>query len=494
MKDKILFWIEDIYTHFGLAKLLQENYNYDLFAIFDVYKKPKKFFESQNMVSFKKKWFYLDEIHQTNKEPDMEYLKKIEEKYKINLWSIIHSERYFLHYNRYHKFTTNEILSLVEQECRFFEKVIEESNPKFLFIYMTAWHHQEILFQICQAKNIKILMTAPIRFGYKSVITHKATELIDNIEYNNIKNEEILFNPNKTLKGFSDFKEIAYKQNSILTKFFKVMKFIMTTQNKDYTKHFRNKGKTPLKIIIKEVSKILKGRYRKYFLDRNSLKEISNKKDFVYFPLMSEPERTSLMDAPYYANQIEVIKNIVKSLPIEYELWVKEHPIMSIEGWRPISYWKEINNIRNVKFIHPSVSSDKLIKKCSLVITIGGTVSLEAIFQNKPSITFVETEFSVLPSVHKLKNLEELPTAIKLSLRKKIDMLDLNKYMYMLNKNSFNFDLNALSFGFRDKFQDQTGLMDVNISAQNMKEYLQENKNEFKILMEKHIEKMEKRN
>ena len=73
-------------------------------------------------------------------------------------------------------------------------------------------------------------------------------------------------------------------------------------------------------------------------------------------------------------------------------------------------------------------------------------------------------------------------------------MLDLNKYMYMLNKNSFNFDLNALSFGFRDKFQDQAGLMDVNISAQNMKEYLQENKNEFKILMEKHIEKMEKRN
>lgn len=493
MKEKILFWIEDIYTHFGLAESFHKKNDYDLFAIFDVFEKPKKFFQRQKLVNFKKSWFYLDEVHKNGKTPDFKYLKDFEKKYKINLWLIIHTERYFLKFNRYHKFTTNEILSLIEQECRFFEKLVEEIKPDYFFIYQMAWHHQQILHEICRAKNVKILVTSPIRFGFKSIVTDKGIELIDNIQARVEKVTEPVEEVNDFLKQFSKYREVYFQKSSNKTKLMSIIKFFISKRSSDYKKHYRNYGKTKTRILIKEISKILKRKYRENYLERNSLKIINNEKKFVYFPLMYEPERGLLVAAPFHVNQIEAIKNIARSLPIDYELYVKDHPKMYSAGWRSTSYYKEIKNIFNVKFIHPSISNNEITKKCSLVITVGGTSSLEAAFHNKPSITFVKTEYSALPSVHELKNLEELPEIIKMSLEKKIDISDLEKFLSVIDNESFIFHLADLMHDLRNRFEDKAGVMDMEISDQKMSEYLEKHQNDFKILMEKHLERIKEK-
>ena len=64
------------------------------------------------------------------------------------------------------------------------------------------------------------------------------------------------------------------------------------------------------------------------------------------------------------------------------------------------------------------------------VITIAGTGGMEAAFYAKPSIVFIETSYSnQLPSVYKLKNLEELPSAINQSLQKKVMESDVYKFV-----------------------------------------------------------------
>ena len=123
MKKKILFWINSgTMNIFGLAKYLQEkDREIEFFAVYDVTEKPKKYFEKQNLVNFQEIWFYHDFIKNKNNIPDLKYLRKFEEKYNINLLKFLYSERIFL-YNEFYQFTNDEMLSILEHECKNFEE------------------------------------------------------------------------------------------------------------------------------------------------------------------------------------------------------------------------------------------------------------------------------------------------------------------------------------------------------------------------------------
>ena len=73
---KILYWVGQNFTHYCLAKTIQDKINADIFAIIDVTNKPKTFFQNQKIVHFNKIWFYHDFID-IHKVPDFEYLKKL---------------------------------------------------------------------------------------------------------------------------------------------------------------------------------------------------------------------------------------------------------------------------------------------------------------------------------------------------------------------------------------------------------------------------------
>ena len=121
MRKKILFWINSGSMNiFGLSKYLQPDTDAEFFAIYDVTDKPKKFFQDQKIVNFKKIWFYHDFINKKTSQPDLNYLKKFEKDTNISLWKLASTERIFL-YNEFYKFSTEEITSILEQECKFFE-------------------------------------------------------------------------------------------------------------------------------------------------------------------------------------------------------------------------------------------------------------------------------------------------------------------------------------------------------------------------------------
>ena len=65
-KDKILVWIGAELVHYFLACGLQKKHDAEYYAIIDITNKPKKFFLEQDLVDFKKIWFYHDEINNSN--------------------------------------------------------------------------------------------------------------------------------------------------------------------------------------------------------------------------------------------------------------------------------------------------------------------------------------------------------------------------------------------------------------------------------------------
>ena len=205
-------------------------------------------------------------------------------------------------------------------------------------------------------------------------------------------------------------------------------------------------------------------------------------------------ERNILIAAPYFTNQVEIIRHIAKSLPVGYQLYVKEAPAAATRSWREISVYNEIMEIPNVTLIHPDIKSEKLLESCEIVSTIGGSTGFQAAFYKKPSIIFSETVYSILPSVFQVKDVRKLPNIIKKALETKVDTSDLDRYITLLDENTFEFDLYQLQNNFTKMFYYNGTLIDTEIDEVQVKKFLDNNNNMLSFLAERYQEKIEESN
>jgi len=179
-------------------------------------------------------------------------------------------------------------------------------------------------------------------------------------------------------------------------------------QKDDYT---RSSTTERIRNDIKQVIRKYRVKYTEVFEKAN------NDEDFVYFPLHLQPEYSTMVLAPMYLNQIEVVRKISRSIPVNYKLYVKEHPSMiKYRGWREAAYYKELKSLPNVRLVNPFTNSHSLIKESELVTAITGTAGLEALMYKKPAIIFGEPHYSVIPLVYNCDSPENLCQLIQVAL------------------------------------------------------------------------------
>ncbi|HXT83608.1 MAG TPA: hypothetical protein VN704_04665, partial [Verrucomicrobiae bacterium] len=134
---------------------------------------------------------------------------------------------------------------------------------------------------------------------------------------------------------------------------------------------------------------------------------------------------------------------------------------------------------------------EDLLNKCSLAVTISGTTGLEAAFYNKPSIVFSDVSYSVLSSVYRVKNVEELPHAIRLMLNKQADLVELNKYVQLAEKSFLKIKLADLYLDFYDHFFNEfVNGFGINISEQKMNKFIENYKIPLEEITRAHIDKI----
>ena len=251
MNSKIIFWMNDALSFVGVPKTLQEKYGFEIFGIFDVTDKSKKFLAKQKLINFSKIWFFHDHIHKTNKKPDREYLKSIEKKYKVDLGLLASNERFFNKFNQFYKFSPDEILLILEQECKLFEKILDEVKPDFLIIGITTTHYNHLFYKMCQARGVKILM---LRLSYLRglCIIASRTYLIDNAQYDEKHNFSSLSEFQNYMKKYDADKESStYKdtfQSSKIKYLQSALKYLFSN-NSNLKTHFTYYGRTKLKVI-----------------------------------------------------------------------------------------------------------------------------------------------------------------------------------------------------------------------------------------------------
>ena len=482
MENKILFWLSDEFLYFCVANYLQKNHVGDFFEIVeDNNSGTRKFYDKQKFVKFKKLWFLREYSSIQQNKPDLEYLKNIEKKYNIDLWKIAFSERLFhQEFNPFHKFTRNEILNIIKQYCILFENILDETKPDFFICNFISRLPGYLFYVFCKSRNIQVQTLESSNFSHQVFISNTINSIGKPEKYteHKVEHHRSLKELVELLNKHKPITEVFRHKNKVpkLDKYKAALDFLI--QNPKNREFFRNYGTTRRKTILKKTSLSfkLKKLKREAFMKKNLQSKLPIGEPFVFYPLRADPERNTLIFTPFHTNQIAVIENIAKSLPVDYTLYVKDHPSMGALGWRDTKYYMEIMKIPNVKLLHPSIDSIKIIKNASLIISTGGTITFEAAFYNKPSIVLSDVDYSILPFIYKVKNYEELSHVIRNIINQKVDILQLNQYVDYVFSKSIPFDREIFYNNFNNTFYYTGFEKEVEISIDKMKVFLENNK------------------
>jgi hypothetical protein len=117
----------------------------------------------------------------------------------------------------------------------------------------------------------------------------------------------------------------------------------------------------------------------------------------IFYPMQYQPEQTTLVGGIFFANQIAVIENIAKALPFGYNLIVKEHP--RGRGARAAWQYEHLTSYPNVRFFDGD--SKEILQRCEAVVTITGTIGLEAMALDKPAVVLGQTYYDVADVIYR---------------------------------------------------------------------------------------------
>ena len=78
-----------------------------------------------------------------------------------------------------------------------------------------------------------------------------------------------------------------------------------------------------------------------------------------------------IVSAPMYTDQLAIVESLVKSLPLEMSLLVKEHVPML--GQRPAGFYARLKRMPGVNLVSPFENSCSLINRAAFRLCNNGT-------------------------------------------------------------------------------------------------------------------------
>ena len=152
------------------------------------------------------------------------------------------------------------------------------------------------------------------------------------------------------------------------------------------------------------LKRAVNGYYMRRICHYDSLDQISGR--ICYYGLHVQPEASIDVLGSYASDQLKLIKDIRRALPFDTTLVVKEHP--NFLGIKPISMFRELRRLPNVKLVHHDTSSFDLYQRASLVVTVSGTTAYEAGLLGIPAVVFSPMYFDGLSSVRYCPDVTQL--------------------------------------------------------------------------------------
>lgn len=314
------------------------------------------------------------------------------------------------------RFTDDELLCILQHGLEEMERLFNELKPDVLvgFICVTMLDYLAYLF--AKARGVRILNLRPTRIsnrvsfssilndpspelssaftfleqGGSSKFQQEAEDYIKRVREEHGRYEGVIHPSDKPALKVNNSRFM--KLSGVFRSVQKYIRYRNSISVED------NHSPDPLRnmmfaaLINPRRAKKVRAALQDEYVSTQSLKKLH----YVFFPLHTEPEVSLLVYGRPYVNQIEVIRMLAMSLPIDTVLVVKEHPWMI--GKRSMNAYKKMLNIPRVVFADPKVEARVLIKESDMVAVITGSVALEAAMLGKPVITFGDCPYNLLPN------------------------------------------------------------------------------------------------
>jgi len=129
----------------------------------------------------------------------------------------------------------------------------------------------------------------------------------------------------------------------------------------------------------------------------------------VFYALHYQPEQSTLAQGIWYSNQVALIENISKSLPLGYTLVVKEHPWG--RGNRPAWQYRHLARFYNVIFC--DAPAKQIIQKVDAVVAVAGTIAVESLVLDKPTVLLGKAFFDFSDLYYRVGNISDLPKILR---------------------------------------------------------------------------------
>ena len=185
--------------------------------------------------------------------------------------------------------------------------------------------------------------------------------------------------------------------------------------------------------------RLLRARFMFRFYDLNT-SEPDLSKRYIYYPLHMQPECSTCPMAGAYVDQILIAQMLGKLVPDDVMIYVKEHPSQQRKHpdgkCRSSLFYRDLLEIKNVRFVPRSYNTFRLIENCMAVATATGTAGFEALFRGKPTILFGHLYFQYAPGVFRVHSVEDCRAALSSILDEgsKPEVEDLKLFMMALAK------------------------------------------------------------
>lgn len=438
---KICFLLQRRWAIIGhsMAHHIQKNFeNTDFCAV--VQMRPSlEFLQKQREVTYTS-LILEEDLHKElyNEKIDLNYLNSLEKEYGIpNLWPYLYIDRVIMHGQLVREYPYNkpllsheDMMRRVQVTARAIIKFLEKEKPDAVVISVIGSVGSALLYYIAKKKGIQVINLELTRIKNRIAFSEDfktfswAKKYFEEIQGGRISHEKK--NAEQYLKEFRDHPAPYHQQasptfnNQALRRahiqFLAPKKLAWSlmwhvkTLISDIKQKKKNNDYTNVFVWWSTWDKLK--RKTRGLRDYSDLYTPVDQNDvFAFYPLHYDPEMATMLYAPYYTDQLQLIKAIARSLPLHMKLYVKEHAAML--GYRPRSYYKELLKIPNVKLINPTIGGYDLARTAAITITITGTGGWESLVFKKPVITFGDIFYGDIPGVKRCRGFEELPHLIK---------------------------------------------------------------------------------
>lgn len=465
---KICFFLQRRFAYLGhnLAVILKEKYGVQDFCGYVNLRSSFNFLSSQKDIKYSA--LLLDEDMQKKyKEEtlDLNYLQWLEKEYGTpNLWPYIAVDRIImsnqlLREYPYDKssYTHEEMLRILQVMSKSILSFLTKEKPDVIFFSVIGSMGSNLLFSIAEKMGIKCYRLATCLKDLTTVTDGPNLSLINPTKLSTltaVQQKQFLIKAKTFLEQYR-FKPVSYYTKSdpqlqqtnqtrqlqiLLPKnFLNFVKWIFKYSYRYLTDEARFDY-----TYIKPWHYLIDGLKRK-FRNIAGTNDLCNKpdwnEDFAFFPLQFEPESGLLNVAYFKTNQLEIIRQTARALPVGYKLYVKEHPTMVM--YRPRSFYKELKKNPNVKLINPTIKSFDLISRAKLITTITGSCGWEATLLKKPVIIFGNAFYNQLSFIKKCRAFEDLPQLVKNQIENfSYNENEILEYLIKIFESSASVDLN----------------------------------------------------